>query len=388
VKRVLVLLVVGAGALEAQDTALVQGSIYQRPFIASVGRVAVGGYLEANGLWSRTDGIPEGPSFEVRRFNLFLYSSSGRRIRFTSELEFEHGTEEIALETALLDFVITPSLVVRGGVLLPPIGAFNVNHDGPRYEFVDRPFVSTEVIPSTLSEVGFGIHGRLAPKNLSLSYDLYLTNGLNEGVILNPEGRTHLASGKGESLFAEDENGSPAVSGRIALRSRDRGEIGLSHYRGIYNRWRVEGEQVDDARWLSISAIDVEGAIGPLSLRGEAALASVQLASDLEEILAGRQWGAYVDLVLPVLQPRIRGLESPTVNLAVRLEWVDFNTGSFASTGQTRQDDLAAATLGVSFRPVAGTVFRANYRYARSRDLLGNPSERGAAVLLGIATYF
>lgn len=384
----MVLLLSAAGALEAQDTALVQGSIYQRPFIASVGRAAVGGYLEANGLWSRTEGIAEGPSFEVRRFNLFLYSASGRRIRFTSELEFEHGTEEIALETALLDFVITPSLVVRGGVILPPIGAFNVSHDGPRYEFVDRPFVSTEVIPSTLSEVGFGIHGRLAPKNLSLSYDLYLTNGLNEGVILNPEGRTHLPSGKGASLFAEDENGSPAVSGRIALRSRTRGEIGLSHYRGIYNRWRMEGEQVDDARWLSISAIDVEGALGPLSLRGEAALASVQLASDLEEILAGRQWGAYLDLVLPVLHPRIRGLESPIVNLAARLEWVDFNTGSFASTGQPRRDDLAAATLGVSFRPVAGTVFRVNYRYSRSRDLLGNPSERGAAVLLGIATYF
>ena len=88
---------------------------------------------------------------ELRRFNIFLYSSVGRRIRFLSELEFEHGTEEIALETALVDFVVTPSLVARAGILLPPIGAFNANHDSPRYDFVERPLVSTEIIPATLS---------------------------------------------------------------------------------------------------------------------------------------------------------------------------------------------------------------------------------------------
>ena len=42
-----------------------------------------------------------------------------------------------------------------------PIGAFNVNHDGPRYEFIERPLVSTEIIPATLSEAGLGVHGRL-----------------------------------------------------------------------------------------------------------------------------------------------------------------------------------------------------------------------------------
>ena len=384
----LLLLAPHASRLSAQDTALVQGSIYQRPFIASIGRVAVGGYLEANGSWHRTDGISEGPSFEVRRFNLFVFSSSGRRLRFTSELEFEHGTEEIALETALLDFVVTPSLVVRGGVLLVPIGAFNVNHDGPRYEFVDRPLVSTEIIPATLSEVGFGIHGRLAPPGVSVSYDLYLTNGLGEGVILNPLGRTHVPSGKGESLFAEDENGSPAVSGRVALRSRDRGEIGFSHYRGIYNRYEIEGMQVDETRWLSLTALDLEGRIGPFSLRGEAALANLELASDLEEVMADRQWGAYLDAVVPVFHPRIRGLESPVVSVAARFEYVDFNVGEFASTGQPRRDDQAAVTLGLSFRPIAGTVFRANYRFGATRDLLGNPSQRNAAVLIGLATYF
>ncbi|HEX9755494.1 MAG TPA: TonB-dependent receptor [Gemmatimonadales bacterium] len=370
------------------DTALVQGGIYQRPFIVAAGRTAVGGYLEAHGGWSRTEGISEGPSFEVRRFNVFLYSALGRRIRVTSELEFEHGTEEIALETALVDFVVTPSLVIRAGVLLTPIGAFNVNHDGPRYEFVDRPLVSTEIIPATLSEAGLGIHGRLAPPGVSLSYDVYLTNGLGSGVVLNETGRTHLPSGKGESLFAEDENGSPAASVRVAAQHRQLGEVGLSHYRAVYNTWRMEGERVDDPRWLSITAVDLATGIGPVDLRGEVAFAGIDLPSDQGEVLGDRQWGVYLDAVMPVWRPKIRALDNPTVNVGVRLERVDFNVGRFTATGGKRFDEVNAVSVAVSFRPLSGTVFRLNYRLESFRDVLGNPAERTAAVRLGVATYF
>ncbi len=385
---VLVVLFLAPAAVSAQDTALVQGGIYQRPFIFSAGRTAVGGYVEADGTWFRTDGVSEGPTFEVRRFNIFLYSGVGRRLKFTSELEFEDGTEEIALETALLDFVITPSLVVRAGVLLPPIGGFNVNHDGPRYEFVERPLVSTEVIPATLSETGFGIHGRLAPRGFALSYDLYLSNGLGSGIILNDQGRTHLASGKGESLLAEDENGSPAFSGRIAARSQPLGEIGFSHYRGVYNQFRIEGVTVDEQRWVSLSAVDIETALGPVALRGEAALASIDLPADLKEFQGQRQWGFYLDAVVPVWRPTIRGLEESVVNIGARLDRVDFNTGDFSATGLGVGDDQTALTLALSFRPANGTVFRLNYRNDWITDFAGNPTIRRAGLLLGVATYF
>jgi len=371
-----------------RDTALVQGGIYQRPYIVSAGRTAVGGYLEAHGAWFQSEGISEGPSFEIPRFNVFLYSPIGRRLRLTAELEFEHGTEEIGLETALVDFTVTPSLVLRAGVLLPPIGAFNVNHDGPRYEFVTRPLVATEIIPATLAEVGLGAHGRLAAGGVVVSYDAYLTNGLGGGVILNETGRTHLASGKGESLFGEDENGSPAVSGRLAARKPGWGELGLSHYRGIYNTWRIEGEPVDDPRWLSLTAVDVETAVGPVTLRGETAFGRIDLPPDLHEVLGDRQWGVYLDAVAPVWRPRIRGLPDPVVQLGVRLEWVDLNLGRFGSTGQPRGDEVDAVTVALSFRPAAGTVFRFNYRRERARDLLRNPAEHTGGFLLGVATYF
>jgi hypothetical protein len=367
---------------------LVQGGLYQRPFLAAAGRTAVGGYLESHYGWWRRDGVDEGPSFEMRRFNVFLFSALGNRLRFLSELEFEHGTEEIRLETALLDFVLTPSLVLRGGVLLPPIGAFNVNHDGPRYEFVERPLVSTEIIPSTLSEVGLGVHGRLAPRTVTLSYDLYLSNGLGPGVVLNETGRTHLASGKSAALFAGDPNGSPAVSGRLALRTRRWGELGLSHYRGVYNVWRMEGQRIDEPRWLALSAVDLTTALGIVELRGEAAWARVDLPHDLAEMLGGGQWGFYLEGVFPFWKPGTATLAEATVNIGLRVEHVDYNVGRFSATGLPRFDDRSAIALALSFRPVPGSVLRFNYRRERARDLFGNPPQRSVALQLGLATYF
>ena len=378
-----------ANARAQSDTLGVQGSIYTRPFIGGAGQTSIGGYAEGNTNYFVEDGIGDGFSMEFRRFNIFLFSALGPRIRFISELEFEHGVEEIALETALLDFQVDPMLVLRAGILLPPIGAFNQNHDSPRWEFVDRPLVSTRIIPSTLSEVGFGAYGRVALRGgMTLTYDAYLTNGLGDGVVLNDEGRTLLAAGKREDQFAEDNNGSPALSGRVALQRRGLGEVGLSYYGGVYNSFRSEGVDVDERRGLSLAAIDVATALGPLSVRGELATARVDVPENLAELFGERQWGAHLDAVATVWRPRVLGLRSATVNAGLRVEYVDYNVGTFSSTGRTIRDDVFALVPGVSFRPTAGTVFKANYRRHWTRDLLGNPTARLGGYQLGIATYF
>src|SRR5687768_18246559 len=79
-----------APALQAQDTSMVQGGIYQRPFLVSAGRTAVGGYAEGNANYFRTDGVSEGFSMELRRFNIFLFSSVGRD-RKSTRLNSSHG---------------------------------------------------------------------------------------------------------------------------------------------------------------------------------------------------------------------------------------------------------------------------------------------------------
>lgn len=366
----------------------VQEGIYNRPVVGTMGRTAVGGYMEGNTNHVVEDGIGEGFTMELRRFNIFLFSSIGSRIRFISELEFEHGTEEIALETALVDIAFNPSFVVRAGILLPPLGAFNVNHDSPRWNFIDRPLVSTQVIPATLSEVGFGIHGRLVPRGFGMTYDLNATNGLGDGVILNAEGRTSLAEGKREDQFAEDNNGSPAISGRLAAQHARLGEFGVSFYTAIYNSYRAEGAPVDDPRRVRLLALDGSTRLGPVELRGEAAIARIDVPADLRDLFGHRQFGWHVDATMPVWRPRLRGMPGATVSADLRLEQVDLNVGRFASTGDVIGDEVRAIVLGLSFRPASGTVVKANYRRQSMRDLANNPAARLGAIQVGVATYF
>jgi hypothetical protein len=248
--------------------------------------------------------------------------------------------------------------------------------------------VSTGIIPSTLSEMGFGAHGRLAPGGLALSYDAYLVNGLGDGVLLNETGRTDIPSGKMESRFAEDNNGSPALSTRVAAQHRTLGELGVSWYGGIYNTWRLEGEPVDDKRRLDIVALDFNTEVRGVSLRGEAAWASVDVPADLIDLMGSKQWGVHLDAVAPVWHPRIQGLQNPEVSVGLRLERVDYNRGTFQSTGLRIYDEVSAVTASLSFRPAPGTVFRLNYRRESARDPAGNPPSKTGGLLVGFATYF
>ena len=145
---------------------------------------------------------------------------------------------------------------------------------------------------------------------------------------------------------------------------------------------------MDEQRRLSIVAVDANTEFRGVSLRGEAAWAAIDVPTDLADLLGDRQWGVYLDAVLPVWRPRIQGLQDAVVSLGVRLERVDFNRGTFGSTGLEIFDDIDAVTATVSFRPVAGTVVLANYRRESSRDPAGNPPAKTGGFQMGFATYF
>lgn len=399
-KRKLLILILAISfteALVAQDSVSVdstkvyatQDAVYNRPFINNAKRsTAIGGYLEANTNYFVTDGITEGFSMEMRRFNIFLYSAIGNRIRFLSELEFEHGTEEIALETAMLDFKFNPALNFRGGIILAPIGGFNQNHDSPQWDFVERPLVSTEIIPSTLSEVGFGFNGKFYKSQWVLTYDAYVVNGLRDEIILNNDGRTLMQNGKSNKMFAEDNNGRPMYTGKIAVRHRKVGELGLSFYGGTYNSFKLEGDEVEEKRNMWIYAADYSVTIGKALIRGEAAYSTIQVPTDLSELFGTKQWGAYSEINYPIMKRDLFKFKGSILNANFRAEMVDYNVGRFSSTDQTKGDDIKALVVGLSLRPTTATSIRVNYRYHWSTDLLGNPPAKTAGFQFGLTTYF
>ncbi|NDC42781.1 MAG: hypothetical protein EBZ77_14735, partial [Chitinophagia bacterium] len=196
-------------AASSTGTALNMDAVYNRPFM-SVGKlpVALGGYAEANWQHLGTDGVTEGHQFQARRLTLFVASGISRRLRFLSEIEFEDGAKEINVEFAALDMEVTPLLNLRGGIIMNPIGAFNQNHDGPKWEFVDRPVSATQMLPATWSNAGFGIYGKKFRGDWAYAYEVYLTNGFNDKIIDNNTGRTSLPAAKEvKDRFEESFNG-------------------------------------------------------------------------------------------------------------------------------------------------------------------------------------
>jgi len=388
VTRAILLLLMSAAAAGAQvDTVrrdsierpFVRGGVYDKPYLASLmGRTAIGGYAEAHARWQQVEGLTDEATFEAKRFNLFASSRVSDVVRIGAELEFEDGGEEIKLEYAAIDFLVHARFGLRGGMLLSPLGRFNLAHDSPLNEFTDRPLVSTELLGVALSEPGFGIFGHLPLPNTSrLTYEVYLTNGFHDGLITNSEDGTRIALGRGNF---EDNNGSPAAVGRLAWHGGIDHEIGLSMHRGAYNVFNLEGTAIDDRRDLAISVVDAESRLLGVRVAGEAALATIDVAPGLAGIYADRQHGLYVEAVRSFGRGWLRTIRGSEFAAKLRWDYVDFDS-------RRRGSSSAQISAGVNFRPTRESVLKFDYVRGRGRDEFNNPA-RHAFVLLSMATYF
>lgn len=367
-------------------------AVYNRPFL-QIGKlpVAIGGYVEANYQYLSEDGVKEGHQFQMRRLTLFVSSSIYKRIKFLSEIEFEDGTKEINIEFASIDLEFSPLLNLRGGIVMNPIGAFNQNHDGPKWEFIDRPISATQMLPATWSNVGFGVFGKKFTQDWAYGYELYLTNGFDDKIINNTENKTFLpASKENPDRFEESFNGSPLFTGKVVARHNAIGEIGLSYMGGVYNKFEEDGLTLDKKRRVNVYAIDFNTRIASTKtqINTEWAWVQVDVPDTYTEQFGRRQQGGFIDLVQPVIKRSMFGFEKAVLNAALRLEYVDWNKGKFKSTGGQIKDDVFSIVPAISWRPTPQTVIRFNYRYNWQKDLLGNPPARLSGFQFGFSSYF
>ena len=377
---------------DTSNVSLNMDAVYNRPF-TQLGKLpaAIGGYVEANYQYLSENGISEGHQFQMRRLSIFLSSTISKRIKFLSEIEFEDGAKEISIEFASVDFEFAPLLNVRGGVVLNPIGAFNQNHDGPKWEFVDRPISATQMLPATWSNVGVGVFGKRYTNTWVFAYEAYLTNSFDDKIISNPENKTFLPASKGNiERFEESFNGSPLFTGKIAVKNQKIGELGISYMGGAYNKFEEDGIVLDKKRMVNIFAIDFNTTVSKLNtyVTGEWAWVHVDIPDTYTEQYGEKQAGGFVDLVQPILKRPMLGFERATLNVAARIEYVDWNKDKFKSTGQNISDEIFSVVPAISWRPTPQTVIRLNYRYAWQKDLLGNPPSKIAGIQVGLSTYF
>ena len=139
---------------------------------------AVGGYGEA------VVNAPFGPGApavaDLRRTILYFGFNFTDRIRFFSEIEFEHALTtsgkqgEVAVEQALLDFMLLRWFNLRAGMSILPLSLVNLYHEPSTFNGVERPDADLFIIPSTWKQLVAGIFGAVGP----LRYQLYVTPGL------------------------------------------------------------------------------------------------------------------------------------------------------------------------------------------------------------------
>ncbi len=378
---------VSSPAPSANPRPFVRGGIYDKPYLSGVTRwTRLGGYADVQLRHERADGAVEETTFVPKRFNLFTFTPVSDRVRVAAEVELEDGAEEIALETAVVDVELHEAATFRGGVILSPLGRFNLAHDSPANDLVDRPLVSTDLLGATLSEAGMGFWGTvesalIAPSlplpDARLTYELYLVNGFGEGVLLGSPDGTRIAEGKGTF---EDENGSPAFVGRLGLSPIPDVDVGFSGHRGAYNVYRLEGVAIDERRSLAIVAVDGEARRGPLAIAGELAYTFVDVPASMRDVNASRQSGFFLEGRYRFLDGAIRTMPTSSFAATLRLERVDFDRDRDG-------DDHGRLTLGLSFRPIPETVLKLDYRRESVRDRF-NLETPGAAVLFGLASYF
>jgi hypothetical protein len=322
---------------------------------------------------------------------LFVAASIYKRIKFLSEIEFEDGTKEINLEFAAVDMEFHPLLNLRGGIIMNPIGAFNQNHDGPKWEFIDRPASATQMLPATFSNVGFGVYGKQFKKNWAFAYEAYLTNGFNDRIIDNPIGKTYLPATKLDAdRFEESFNGVPLVSAKAAVKNKKIAEVGVSYMGGIYNKFEEDGLVLDKRRRVDVYAVDANTTIAGAgtAITAEWAWVYVDVPATYTQQYATNQRGGFIDVVQPVYKGNLFGFERSVINVACRFEYVDWNVGKFRQTGENISDHFMAIVPAISWRPTPQTVVRVNYRYNWFSDLLGNPLSKTAGLQAGISSYF
>lgn len=400
--------------------------VYAKPFVAAP-KAIVGGYMDIQYRSQQKGSIDNGfggtsNSFDQQRFVPFIYADISEHVKMASELEIEHGIRETSstelefgLEFAFIDYLVKEPFNLRAGILLLPIGKFNLLHDSPLNDLTDRPLVSQFIIPSTVSETGAGFYGTIYPgRTDKLDYELYVTTGpcgTNQAGTPQVNEATGTRGSRQRTCPTTDgldNNNGKAVVGRLAYSPMLGVEVGGSGY---------YGNSAPNANYnpLSITAIDWTLQRGPFELIGEAAwayargnsraingntigfapgsLLTGQPGDSGQGIPPQRSSGFYIQgnyhfmpAFLTKLSPKRFG-EGSTFTAVIRYDRVNTNLDNSNNTGGW--GNLEQISFGLNYRPVEDAVFKISYQY---QPMAFNPNTNQRihdnALVISAATYF
>ena len=214
-----------------------------------------------------------------------------------------------------------------------------------------------------------GIFGSFYPQDWVVGYELYVVNGFNQKII---DGSKRLRVRGGRGSQKTDNNENKAITGRVSVSPALGVDMGVSGHHGKYD---AMGENS-----LTIAALDLDFQRGPLQLIGEGAVVNAEIPSGSPT--AESQMGFYAQLGYHFGFGAIRRYPEGVFTGVVRWDRVDYDTDHDG-------DDEQMATFGFNFRPVEGTVVKADYSWGWTRGVGGTTwSTPNELFSLSLATYF
>ncbi len=320
--------------------------------------VSIGGYGEI--LYENPTGDSASDEFDLLRAVLYVGYKFDDHFVFNSEIEFEHGGDEVSVEFAYIDYLHDPALNFRGGNVLIPMGFMNEMHEPTTFLSTHRPSVERFILPSTWHENGVGAFGDAG----GFSYRAYVVNGLDAEGFSAAEGLREGRQG-GQEAQAEEL----ALVGRLDYTATPGLLIGGSAYHGDSGQTlqTAGGSDIDAA--TTILEAHVEYKAQGWQFRALAAQAEVDDVVDLNAALAlvgsdsiGEKLdGYYVELGYDLMRCFApEGAQS----LTPFVRWESLDTQAEVPSGFTSNpaNDIDIATIGVSYKPTEHIVIKADYQ--------------------------
>lgn len=349
----------GADVVQADSSVQGLGPAASRVYRIDQG-VSIGGYGEF--LYERyadetQGGAPSGAidRFDALRAILYVGYKFNDRILFNSEIEVEHA-DEIFLEFAYVDYMLTDYLGVRGGMLLAPLGMINELHEPPIFLGTERSVTENRIIPTTWRENGIGLFGGTE----AIAWRAYVMNSLN-GAGFNGGGFRG-GRQKGSQALAEDLG----FAGRVDYV----GTPGLIAGASAYVGETAQGQQLagqDVGGRIFIWELHADLAFRGWDLRALVAAAQVDEADELNQLngltgadgLGTAMLGWYLEAGYNVLRSA-----SATHELIPYVRYEQVDTQREVATGYAANpaNDLTVTSLGVAWKPVPQVVGKVGYQ--------------------------
>jgi len=286
---------------------------------------------------------------DVHRFVLGWTYEFTDALRMDAEIDFEHAASEIELEYAHLDYDLNPTLALRAGAVLMPVGPLNEFHEPPLYYSVERPYVESSIMPTTWQELGVGLVGRSG----SLAYRGYLVTGLDAHGFSSlsgiREGRTHAAEAPAEDL---------AGVARIEYSGTNGLQLGASGYYGGADQGDSTLGDVTvaivngDARFRH-SGFDLRGVIYKVLVDGD------DLSAAQGEPI-GDEMGWYAEAAYDLLRRDKEEGRRRSLFVFGRIENFDTNDDVEGPFPANPAAERQVITAGVSYLPIEKIAFKAD----------------------------